>query len=60
MVYAVLLVGCLFGMGSLFLLMNRDEPVFIEAADRPADGFSVFMMVVLAAASLWLIWHILW
>ena len=60
MVYAVLLVGCLFGMSSLFILMNRDEPVFVEAPDGTVDGFSIFLMLLLSAASLWLAWHLLW
>ena len=60
MVYAVLLVGCLFGMGSLFVLMNRDQSIFVETADRSTDGFSVFVMVVLSTCAAWLVWHLLW
>ena len=60
MLYAMLLVGCLSGMGGLFVLMHRDEPVYIEGADAPTDGFSVFVLVVLSAASVWLLWHLLW
>ena len=60
MLYAVLLVGCLCSMGGLLVLMNRGGAVFVEATDGAVDAFSVFMMLVLSGAALWLVWHLLW
>ena len=60
MLYAVLLVGCLCGMSGLLVLMNRDGRVMVEAPEGAVDGFSVFVMLVLSAAALWLAWHLLW
>ena len=59
MLYAVLLVGCLCSMGGLAVLMNRDGRGVVESPEGAVDGFSVFVMLVLAGATLWLAWHLL-
>ncbi len=47
------MVGCLASAGVIYSLLNREAGLALDPTEKHVDGFAVYLLVVLVAATLY-------